>query len=130
MFKRTVLAIVAVFIAWSTLDFVIHGLLLEATYKATASLWRPMAEMNTPLMYLVTLLFTSCFVAIYGLLVSNKSPMSGIKFGALFGLAFGISMGFGSYCYLAIPATLAWSWFFGGLVEGVAAGAIVGSILR
>jgi hypothetical protein len=130
MVKRTIMAVVAVFVTWAVMDFLIHGLLLQPTYEATANLWRPVEEMNMPLMYFVTLVFTVCFVAIYGLLVSQKSLVSGIRFGALFGLAIGISMGFGSYCYMPIPLTLAWSWFFGSLVEAVAAGAIVGAILK
>jgi hypothetical protein len=89
-----------------------------------------MNEINMPLMYFVTLVFTACFVAIYWFLVEKKSLFSGIKFGALFGLATGISMGFGSYCYMPIPLTLAWSWFFGSWIEAIAAGAIVGTILR
>lgn len=130
MIKRMLLAVVAVFIAWSILDYIIHGVLLQPTYEATANLWRPMEEMKMPLMYVVTLLFTACFVAIYGFLVTEKSLVSGIKFGALFGLAIGISMGFGSYSYMPIPLTLAWSWFFGSLFEALAAGAIVGAIIK
>ncbi len=130
MVKRAVLAVVAAFIGWSILDFVIHGLLLKSTYEATADLWRPAEEMKMPLMFFVTLVFAACFVAIYGLLVTQKSLISGIKFGALIGVATGTSMGFGSYCYMPIPLTLAWSWFFGNLVEAVAAGAVVGAILR
>lgn len=130
MLKRTILAVVAVFVAWSVLDFIIHGMLLKSTYEATASLWRPMNEMKMPLMHFVTLVFTVCFVLIYGFLVGKKSLMSGIKFGFLFGLATGISMGFGSYSYMPIPLTLAWSWFFGSLIEAIAAGAIVGAIMK
>jgi uncharacterized protein with PQ loop repeat len=130
MAKRTIWAIVTVFIAWSILDFILHGLLLRSTYEATASLWRPMGEMNIPLMYFVTLVFTVCFVLIYGLLVGQKSLASGICFGALFGLATGISMGFGSYSYMPIPLALAWSWFFGSLIESITAGAIVGAIMK
>lgn len=130
MTKRAILALIAVFIAWSILDFLIHGLLLQPIYKATPSLWRPMDEMKMPLMYLVTLVFTACFVAIYGLLVGQKSLLSGIKFGALFGLATGISMGFGSYSYMPIPLPLAWGWFFGSWIEAIPAGAIVGAVLR
>ena len=128
--KRTLLAIVAVFIAWSVLDIVIHGILLQSTYEATASLWRPMDDMNMPLMYLVTLAYTACFVAIYDLMISGKSFTTGIKYGVLFGLAAGISMGFGSYSYMPIPLVLAWSWFFGILVEAIVAGALVGIILK
>ncbi len=130
MAKRTILAIVAVFIAWTLLDFIIHGMLLKSTYEATADLWRPMNEMSMPLMYFVTLVFTGCFVLIYGLLIEQKSLASGIKFGILFGLATGISMGFGSYTYMPIPLTLAWGWFIGTWFEAIAAGAIVGAIIK
>lgn len=130
MAKRTIWAAVAVFIAWSILDFILHGLLLRPTYEATANLWRPMDQMNMPLMYFVTLVISVCFVLIYGLLAGRKSPASGIRFGALFGLATGISMGFGSYSFMPIPLTLAWSWFLGSWIEAVAAGAIVGAIMK
>ena len=128
--RRTIWAVLAVFILWSILDFILHGLLLQSTYEATANLWRPMDKMNMPLMYFVTLVFTVCFVLIYGLLVGQKSLASGIRFGALFGLATGISMGFGSYSYMPIPLTLAWSWFFGSWIEAITAGAIVGAIVK
>ena len=130
MTKRTIWAVVAVFMAWSILDFILHGLLLRSTYEATANLWRPMDQMNMPLIYFVTLVFTVCFVLIYGLLVGQKSLASGIRFGALFGLATGISMGFGSYSYMPIPLALAWSWFFGSWIEAITAGAIVGAIMK
>jgi len=130
MAKRTIWAIVAVFLAWSIMDFILHGLFLRSTYEATANLWRPMAQMNMPLMYFVTFVFTVCFVLIYGLLVGQKSLSSGIRFGALFGLATGITMGFGSYSYMPIPLTLAWSWFFGSWIESITAGVIVGAIMK
>ena len=130
MLKRTILAVVVTFIAWSILDFVIHGVLLQPTYEATASLWRPMDEMNMPLMYLVTLAYMACFVALYAVFVGEKSISTGIKFGALFGLATGISMGFGSYSYIPIPLSLASSWFAGTLVQSIVAGGLVGAIIK
>jgi len=130
MAKRTIWAVVTVCIAWSILDFILHGLILRSTYQATANLWRPMDQLNMPLMYFVTLIFAACFVLIYGFLVGRKSLATGIRFGALFGLATGISMGFGSYIYMPIPLTLAWSWFFGSWIEAIAAGAIVGAIMK
>lgn len=129
MAKRIIMAVVAVFIVWSVLDFILHGLLLHSTYNETAHLWRPMEEMNMPLMYLVTLISAICYVLIYGLLVGEKSLFSGIKFGVLIGLAIGFSMGFGSYSYMPIPMKLAWSWFLGAWIEAIAAGAIMGAIV-
>ncbi len=130
MTKRTIWAVVAVFISWSILDFILHGLLLRSTYEATANLWRPMDQMNMPLMYLVTLVFATCFVLIYSHMVGQKSVASGIRFGFLFGLATGISMGFGSYSMMPIPLTLAWSWLVGSWIEAIAAGAIAGVIIK
>jgi hypothetical protein len=130
MSKRTILAIIAVFIPWSILDFLIHGLILRPTYEATANVWRPMDEMKMALMYFVTLVFSICFVTIYGLMVGQKTLLSGIKFGILFGLATGITMGFGSYSYMPIPLSLAWSWFFGSWIEAITAGVIVGAIIK
>lgn len=129
MTKRILIAVVATFIVWSGLDFVIHGILLKPSYDATASLWRPMEEMKMPLMYGVTLAFTICFVLIYGL-IERKSLARGILYGTLFGLATGISMGFGTYTYMPIPLNLAWGWLAGTLVEMVLAGAIVGAIVK
>ena len=130
MTKRLIMAVVAVFVAWSVLDFLIHGLLLQSIYAATANLWRPMHEMNRPVMSLVTLVAAACFVTIYGLLIERKSLASGIRYGAIFGLATGVSMGFGSYSYMPIPLTLACSWFIGSWIEATVAGAIVGAIVK
>ncbi len=130
MAKKIILAVVAVFIAWAILDFVLHGLLLRSTYEATANLWRPMDQMNRPLMYFVSFVFTVCFVLIYSLLVKQKSLAAGVQFGALFGLAIGITMGFGSYSYMPIPLMLAWSWFFGSFIKTIIGGAIVGAIIK
>lgn len=130
MGKRSFIAIFAIFIAWSVMDFIIHGLLLRPTYDATATLWRPMPEMKMGVMYGVTLAYTLCFVSIYILLVEKKSLASGIRLGGLMGLAAGIAMGFGSYSYMPIPLSLAWGWFFGIFVELLTAGAIAGAIIK
>jgi hypothetical protein len=127
--KRTIWAIAAVFVTWSILDFILHGVLLQPMYEATSNLWRPMSEMNMGLIYLVTLVAAACFVLIYGL-VSVKTLKSGVFFGVLFGLASGFSMGFGSYAYMPIPLALAFSWFLGTWIEAVIAGAIAGAILK
>ena len=130
MLKQTIWAVIAIFIAWSLLDFLIHGVLLQATYQATANLWRPENEMNMPLMYVVTLILSVGFAAIYSSLINPKSLAAGIKFGVIFGLATGVSMGFGSYSYMPIPLSLAFSWFIGTLVEIGLAGVIVGLMIK
>lgn len=80
--KRIPMATVVIFIAWSIMDLIIHGLLLKPVYHATASLWPPMDEMNMPLVYLVTLVFAACFVPIYRM-GERKSLATGSRQGLL-----------------------------------------------
>ncbi len=128
--KRIVLAILAVFVAWSALDFVIHGLILASSYEATARLWRPMNEMKMGVLYLAVLINALVFVCIYALLVAEKGIGRGAKYGLLFGLGTGFSMGFGTYSFMPIPLHMAVAWFIGTLVETLVGGIIVGSIIR
>ena len=46
MIKKAILAVIAGFIVWSILDFLIHSMLLEPTYEATSELWRPVEEIK------------------------------------------------------------------------------------
>lgn len=130
MLKQSLIAIAVIFIAWSVLDMVIHGMLLKSTYEETAHLWRPMEEMKMSLMYIVLLINSVCFVAIYSVFINEKSLMTGIKYSLLFGLAAGASMGYGSYSYMPIPYLLAFTWFAGMLIECLVAGIIVGTLVK
>ncbi|MEW6529555.1 MAG: hypothetical protein AB1473_01890 [Thermodesulfobacteriota bacterium] len=130
MFKKIVLSIAAVFVAWAIMDFVIHGLILRASYEATAQFWRPMPEMKMGLMYLCTLIIAFAFTCIYALLVAQKNIGSGVKLGVFFGLAYGVPMGFGTYSYMPIPFHMALVWCLGSFIESLVAGIIVGSIIK
>ena len=128
--KKTILAIVAVFIAWAVMDFVIHGVILRSAYAATASLWRPMAEFKTSLMYFSVFVASLTFVLIYSLFFSKKGISTGLKYGVLFGLSAGVPMGYGSYSVMPIPYHMAFVWCFGSIVEATIGGLIVGSIIK
>lgn len=130
MNKRTVFGIVAVFIAWQVLDFVLHGLILGSTYQETASLWRPMAEMKMGLMRVVGLVAAVCFVCLYAWLVRPKSWASGLSYGLIFGAGTGVSMGFGTYSVMPLPQSLAVAWCVGSIVEAAVAGLLVGWIVK
>jgi hypothetical protein len=130
MTERFVLATVAVVVAWWVRDFVIHGLILRSTREATASSWRPMAEMKRGLMSLVTLVGAGAFVGLYGALVNPRSLSAGVKYGLLFSVAVGFPMGFGTYCVMPVPAQLVVAWFLGTVAGMLVAGAIVGAVVR
>ena len=127
--KKFILAVLAVFVSWEILDYLIHSVILMGIYEATASLWRPQGEMKMGLMIVVTLLSALFFVWIYYKLIS-KSLNNGLLFGLFYGLATGIPMGYGTYSVMPIPYALALGWFLGALVESVVAGLLVGLIIK
>ncbi len=130
MSKKFWLATVVVFVAWEAMDFIIHGLLLQPYYIATAGLWRPQPEMKMGLMVAVVLISAACFCFIYSKFISGKSVATGALFGLIFGITSGVSMGYGSYSVMAIPYPMAFGWFLGALVEAVVGGLIVGAIVK
>lgn len=107
--KKIILAALTVFIAWMALDFVIHGLILQSTYEATAELWRPEGEMKMGLMFFTVLVAAFFFVFIFGQFFKEKGVMTGLKYGLLFGIGTGISFGYGTYAVMPIPYNLALS---------------------
>ena len=128
--KKTVIATIAVFFTYTILDFIIHNVLLAESYGATAELWRPVEEMKMGIMSLVTFVAALTLVLVYAKLVQPKSLAAGCTLGLLFGIGAGISMGFGTYSVMPLPVNLAWAWMLGTIVEGVAAGAVVASIVK
>ncbi len=130
MLKKYLLSVLAVFVLWSALDFVIHGVILMQSYQATAQLWRPMEEMKTALMYLSSLLTAAAFVGAYALLVTDKSVKTGILYGAMMGLFSGIPMALGSYSYMPITSYIALVWFCGSVILMTLAGLCTAAIFK
>ena len=130
MRKKIFLAAIVVFVLWSVLGFIIHGLILKSAYASTASLWRPMAEMKMGLMYVTVFIAALSFSAIYGYLVAKKSPMAGLTYGLLYGIAVGVGMGYGTYSMMPIPYSMAFTWFLGTVIEAVLGGLLLGAIIK
>jgi len=130
MTKRSLLAALVVFLVWSILDFLIHGVILASSYGATADLWRPPDELKMGLMRVVVLIAAVAFVLIYALLVEKKSIATGLQYGILYGIGVGVGMGYGTYSVMPLPYEMALVWFLGSVVEAAVAGVLVGLIMR
>ncbi len=126
---RIILAILAVFVAWSALDFIMHGVILAAAYQATAQLWRPMDQMKMTVLHVTTLIAAIVFVILYVRLISPRNVIRGLEYGLLFGLAVGVSMGFGTYSVMPVPLYMAIVWLVGSIVEMALGGIIVGAMI-
>jgi hypothetical protein len=124
-----VLSSLAILLAWTVFDVLMHRLLLHPLYAQNTMLWRPFDQMNVVLIYIATFSLIATFVLTYWLLISPKSLGTGVGFGALLGLALGISAGLGTYIHMPIPRLLAWGWLIGGWLKGVVEGAILGALI-
>ena len=106
--KRFVLGFVAVFVASQVLGFVIHQVLLGATYASLADVWRPEAEMMAKMwmMWITGGLWTVLFCYIFTRGYEDKGIMEGLRFGLLIGL-FWIPFAYESHVIYPVPIGLA-----------------------
>lgn len=130
MLVSLLLSGLAILIAWTVFDVLMHRLLLRPLYAQNSHLWRSFDQLNVALIYLVTFTLIATFVLSYWLLIRPKSLAAGVGFGAFLGLALGLSAGFGTYIHMPVPRALAWGWLIGGWMKGIAAGAILGALIR
>ncbi len=130
MLKRFLIATVAIFVAWMAVDLALHRFVLGPLYAENPVLWRPAAELNTPLIYGVIFGLIASYFFLFELLVSPKTVKTGLQFGAILGFVIGLSVGFGTYIHMPVPLALAWGWFLGGWIKAVLAGAILGALPR
>jgi hypothetical protein len=113
-------------------EWIFHGMILRESYVQTASLWRPDEEMKARLGWLIAgqFLGSVMFCVIYAL---RGGPQRGIGQGIGYGLLIALllaSTSLVTYAVQPLPLSIVGSWFAGGLVEMLIAGAILGAIYR
>jgi hypothetical protein len=130
MSKKVLIGAVAVFVALSIFEFVIHGVLLTSSYEATKDLWRSLDEMNARMwMFYVIYAFIGLTLSyIFSKGYEGKGLVEGIRFGFFVGLLMNIPRAYGSFVVMDIPYSLALSWFLYGMVEYLILGAILAMV--
>ena len=126
--KAYVVASLCVFVAGLVLDFIIHSVILMATYESLASLWRPDMESLMWIMWVVGLICAFLFTLIFIKGYEAKGIMEGVRFGLLIGLYVSIPMGFSSYVLYPIPFSLALQWFVYTTIEIIIMGIVVAAV--
>ena len=124
--KRWVLASLAVVVVVWLLEMLVHGFMLSDVYSQTASVWRPMDEMQKamPWMWLGYVLFAPFFVFLYakGFEPKKQAFGQGLRFGLIFGVGLSAMSSLGWYAVLPIPGALAFYWFLAGVAIYAVAG--------
>ena len=110
MQSRFVVAWAAVFIGWMIGSFVVHGGLLHADYAKLPNLFRPEAEAQKylPFMILAHLVMAGAFAWIYSRGVEAKPWLAqGLRFGAAVALLTAVPMYLIYYVVQPMPGVLA-----------------------
>ena len=130
--NRYFLATLAVFVATFVLDIVINNVILAKLYLATASLWRPMEEMQRliPWSFLVYVVTALVFTYMYAKGYEGKPSRigEGMRFGLLIGLLTSLPMAVMCYITMPIPSALAWGGFLTGMGEFALLGIVAGLV--
>ena len=129
---RLALAIIAGFIFIFASDFAVHGIWLASTYKATASLWRSEADMQSRFLVLLFGQFVCALAFLYIWARTGwrrRSVADGCSYGFWMGL-FQQSTTIILYVVSPMPWALALKWFGVGVVQAVLLGALAALIYK
>ena len=120
--KKFIPSVICVFVVWVVMGFLLYGVILSESYKASENLWRPPDQMKTGLVYAGTLVWTIIFVTVYAAFFRKKGPMTGLLYGLLLGIGIGFPMGFNTYASMPLPVTIATGWFVGTVIADAVGG--------
>jgi len=128
--KRYLLSVLAVFIVYEVLSYVINSLLLIDCYMELAHVWRKDMMHFMWLMYLVDLFFSLFFVSIYTRWSKSFTIGSGILFGLLVGIMMNTTNMINQWIVYPITNHLMVLWVFFGLIQFLICGMVMGKIYK
>ncbi len=129
--KRFILSCLAVFVFVFLFDWIFHQKIMMQSYIATASLWRPQAEMGQHCWWILmaqilgSVIF--CYIFLKG--YENKGIGEGLRYGLLIAILF-VPHHLIMYAVQPFPGDLILKWIAGDFVEGALAGMILAAVYR
>ncbi len=123
--KKVLIGFIAVFIAMSVFGYLVHGVILDATYKATSNIWRPDMQSLMWIYNVIALIGAFFFSFIFSKGYEGKGIAEGARYGLYIGIWMSVGMAYGTYGMIAMPYSLAMQWFLYGVVQYVIYGIIL-----
>jgi len=128
--KRFLISVIAVFITYEVLSYVINSLLLNDCYKELASVWRKDMMQYMWLMYVVDFIFSFLFVLIYTRWGRKFTIGSGILFGLLVGVMMNTTNIVNQWIVYPLTNHLMVLWVLLGLIQFLICGMVLGKGYR
>lgn len=132
---KGLMVILLAFAALFAFDWVFHGKIMMDQYVATASMWRPEADMQNywwvcVVTKLVTAVVFACLYCRFCGCADGVCPVKkGVKLGFKLGLLLGVAS-FSMYAWMPIPMNMALAWLAGDVVKGMFVGAVIGMVYK
>lgn len=130
--KRLILAILVAFVFVLATDFLIHGVWLQPTYHATASLWRTEPEMQARMGWTFGAHFLAALTFVV-LWARGFAEQACLRCAVMYGLFMGLFSQAGTimtYVVTPVPAEIPLKWFFSALVQAVLLGVVTFFVYR
>jgi len=128
MNKQGWISFIAVLVFFEVMSFLVDGLLLGSTYASLQQIWRPDMMSLMWIYHVIAVIGSFFFVLVFSRGYEGKGIMEGIRYGFYMGVWMGVSYAYGTYAMIAIPYSLAITWFFSTLVQYILAGVIAAAI--
>lgn len=128
---KYVIAVIAVYVVFEILDFLIHGVLLMDKYESLGEtgLFAEDMESKMWIIYVTALFFSIFFVYLYHYFVNAYKKtgwMSGLYYGLIVGFLMLVSGMINQHVIYGAPMDLVWQWLIFGIIQmafaGIAAG--------
>lgn len=128
MNKKLWMGFVAVFVAMEVLIFLIHGVILDSTYKSLQEVWRADMDSLMWIYHVLALIGAFFFTFIFSKGYEGKGIMEGVRYGFYIGVWMSSGMAYGSYAMINIPYSLALRWFIYGIIEYIIYGVVLAMV--
>lgn len=132
--KKFIISVVSVYVVFEILNFIIHGVLLSATYMsdALAGVFRPQAEMQSLMwvMWITDLVWAFFFVFFFTKGYENKGIMEGVRYGTYIGFFMNFVYAYQAYAVYPITYGLTIQWLIYGFIESIILGVFVSLIYK
>jgi hypothetical protein len=128
MTRKFLIGLVAVFVLSEIVNIVVNGFMLQATYESLKTLWRPDMDRLMWVYHVMNAIGAFFFVLVFSKGYEGTGVGEGVRYGLYIGVWLGVGMAYGTYAMIAIPYSLAFTWFVSTIIQYVLCGVAVALI--
>ena len=128
--KKFFITFIILYVAGGILGYLVHEVLLGATYESLSDIWRPDMERLWWIQMVTALFLTFFFIYVFAKGYEDKGIMEGVRYGLVIWGFFAIPSIYNQFMIYPIPYSLVWKWLAADLFMFVVLGAIMAAVYK